>query len=1110
MLEEWLAAANLLQFHSAFREQQIQFGDLGDLTDDDLRELGMTIGERKRFHRALATSVATVVTAERRPLTLAFIDLVGSSALCEELDAEDMVELLRCYRERCSTAIDRFGGHIAHLMGDGILAYFCYPAAHENDAERAVRAAVEITDTVCRLHTPANRTLAVRCGIATGRVVVTELFTGRAADKHAVTGSTPNLAARLQTLAPANGIMLSHATWRRVSHVFDCEELGAHPLKGFAEPLPVFRVRQERQQPRAADELLGEALTPFVGRESQHAVLAEAWAGAGSGHGGTVVVYGDAGMGKSRLVARFLTATADRSTATLRLHASAFDEHSPLRPFLGYVRQQLNLTGAVEGSKLRTGLQRLMPRIDDAALDALARFVGTEAAPADGVGSDARDRRDMALEALADHFLEQSAGHPLLLVIEDAHWLDATSRELLARMTALAGERHLLLLLTSRLPLADVLPGVEATAVRELSVGALTPAEVQSMIRSTFGDEPIPQELVARIAERTDGVPLFVEELIRPLLRSSLPTSWARVVAEDSRPTAVPATLDEALMARLDGLGRAKEVAQVAAVLGRLVDLRTLARVIEQPAEKLAGRLETLCAAGILQRTADSDGKRYVFGHALVRDAAYASLLRDQRQRLHLRIADAILDVSPTFAAERPDVIARHLTEGGAVEAALPHWLAAGRAAAARSALHEARYVLEEGSAIAAKLPQTDEVVQTRLEFASLLGPVLFALCGPGSEESRAVYETAVALSETAPECASYFPVLWGWWRVSNDFRVKHDRAMMLMRLARRRDEPEMLLQAHHCNWASTFHAGDFDGCRVHVEAGLKTYESAAFDQKPWLYGNHDARVCAHGELAQVLWMQGEPLSALHHEQETFAFADKMSHAGTQAHAFDMAMLHRYYRCDIPATRDFADRMIAFAEDQGMTEPRARGHLFLGWTLAKQNEAEAGMKVFEHAYRRQREIGTNEDTPVYACMFAEILNHLGDHDRALHDLHEVRGELERLGIYNWQPELWRLIGETVLLRDPNASDIAREAFAASAKLGMRQRVVALQLRTAMSEARLLKDVDVDHVMARVRRLREQIVERDASLEVTLADRLLKRHAARPKAPAHRTRSVTVP
>ena len=386
-------------------------------------------------------------------------------------------------------------------------------------------------------------------------------------------------------------------------------------------------------------------------------------------------------------------------------------------------------------------------------------------------------------------------------------------------------------------------------------------------------------------------------------------------------------------------------------------------------------------------------------------------------------------------------------------------------------------------------------MVETLLDFASLLGPVLFAICGPGSAESRRLYARAVELAEAATEGRPHFAVLWGWWRLSRDFRAKYERASMLMRLARRRGEAEMLLQAHHCNWASTFHAGEFERCRFHVEQGLTLYDRGDCDKRPWLFGNHDAKVCAHGELAQILWMQGRLRSATREAEAARDWARREAHAGTLAHLHDLNLLHSYYRRDAAATRDWARRMIALAEDSGMPEARARGHLFLGWAMAEEDDAAGGLKLFEAAYRRQRAVGTDEDMPVYVVLLAEILNRVGDHARALAELVEISGELDRLGVRNWTPEVQRLIGATQLRADPKAIDAAASAFAAAEQIAAVQGATMLALRAALSAAAVAEGSERAVRSAAVARARAQISEPDDGIDIRRADRYLRADGA---------------
>lgn len=1090
MLEQWLASVGLTHLAHRFREQDVEFADLPELTDDDLREIGLTVGQRKRFRRALATGVASAISRQRRPLTLAFFDLVDSAALCEELDAEDMVEVLTRYHEFCALAIDHFGGHVAHLLGDGLLAYFCYPMAHENDAERAVRAAMAINQGVRALVTPARRHLAVRSGIATGRVVVTELLSDRAADKHAVTGSAANLAARLQALAEPDGIVVSEATWRHVDAVFDCERLEPQRLKGFVEPIVAYRVRAERTAPRPLEERGSHLLSPFIDRDEERGLMHTLWQRTCEGAGAAVLIHSGPGIGKSRLVGQVLADIGAMPEDVVRLHASSFEEHSPLGPFFSYLRRHIGIDPDAPGTKVAEALRCALPMANQDEVTALTAFLEGRPDMREDGGAAAGERRRLALEAMARHFANEAALRPLLIVVEDAHWLDASSKEAIGRLLSSVPWPPYLLIVTSREPMAKTLPDLDPRSVHELQLGPLQAEQVLAMVRATFGDEPVPHILAERIAARSDGVPLFVEELLRPLVTNAALANWRALIADAAEPGAVPATLSEALVARLDRLGAERRIAEVASVIGRSIDLEVLAHVLGKPADQVACRLGSLVEAGILIREAGADAAVLTFSHALLRDAAYDSILREDRQDLHGRVADALRAMSPKFEQERPEIVAMHLSNSGRNAEALPRWLDAGRLATARSALHEARYALERAAELAATLSQTAEVLEMRLEIASHLGPVLFALCGPGSRESRKVYESAVELAGAIERSGPHFAVLWGWWRLTRDFRVKAERAAGLMQLAEKRREPEMLLQAHHCNWASRFHAGDFAGSREHIRQGLEVYARGDCGDRPWLFGNHDAKVCGHGELAQAMWMEGEVASALAQEAEALAWSARLGHSGTMAHAFDLALLHRVYRRDVAEVSDLAGRLIALADDRSMKETSARGSLFRGWALAVGGDAEAGIALFEGAYRDQRAVGTDEDTPVYLGMYAEILNALGRYDRALQELNEVRSELDRIGVCNWLPEVWRLIGETTIL-SCGPAETALTAFETAASLAQGQNARMLEIRIAASRLPMLEGPEQECAAAELRALLAAVQQWQGDADLSRAMKALE-------------------
>ena len=1081
-MQEWLDAAGLGRLSGAFQAQGIEFEHLSELTDEDLRELGLTIGERKRFRRALAADSPpepappglAITRAERRPLTVMFVDMMDSTALSERLDGEDLLEVLRLYRGFCASAIERYGGRIAQLTGDGVLAYFGYPVAHEDDSARAVRAALDITAGIGALQTPAGQMLQVRVGIAAGRVVVSSLHSANAEDYPAVTGSIPNLAARLQALAPPDAVLLSELTHERVASLFACEDLGPQQMKGFDTAEHVFRVLRPLPY---ADIALRSAtrLTPLFGREAELSALHRSWAAAHDGKGTAVLVSGEAGIGKSRLIERFLGNIVGSQARIVRITSSPFDQDSPLRPFLAHFRVVASLeTDDDPGTKVRKLAGILHGPDRDAHLPVLADLLslGADAsmsAPVQALTPGALRRS--GLDAVSGQLLALADQAPACIVVEDLHWLDPTSRELLRLLAQGAAERRMLLLMTVRETAAGEPLPVECAEVLRLE--RLAPEHVASMVQSLFGDSPVPAAIARGIAQRSDGVPLFVEELLRPVLRTRTGLDWSLLPADDAGPGAIPAFLHETLMGRLDRSGPAKQVAQVAAVIGRIARRDVLAAVSGLDPAELATALEALDAAGVLHPHSHDGRDCYGFTHALVRDTAYDSLLRDERRMLHARTARALSELDPEGVELQPELLALHLTEGGVAEEAVQYWMRAGERSVRRSALLEASRLLRRGLAAARTLPPTQENQERQLAMMALLGPALIALYGPGSPDAQTLYAEAYALVQQAgedrPELRTHFPLLWGWWRVSRDFRVMGERSTALLSRAVRRGEPGLLLQAHHCNWASCYNAGDLRGCQDHIAAGMALYATGEYSDHAALYGNHDAQVCAHGELAQVHWMQGRLGQAAAQERHSLGAARALGHLGSAVHAMDMALLHRSYRRDHAGVAKLAEELIAFTADHGLADHRAKGLLFRGWATAMTGDAQRGIEAMAAGLARQREIGTLEDFPIYLSLYAEALIAADRADQAVDELTRGREEFESVGLQIWMPEVLRSTGAAMLAADPAATAPATAMFQEASALARIQDAAMLDLRVAVSEAQLAARLgDPEPAYARLR------------------------------------------
>jgi len=1113
-VEEWLKTIGLSERAAAFSAHGITLDDVGDLTEEDLRELGLTIGERKRLRRAIAAlperreqgappphamPVLAKTRAERRPLTVMFVDLVNSSSLAEQLEQEDLLELIRRYREVCGAAIMRYGGHIARFAGDGILAYFCYPVANENDPERAVRAALDIVVGIGGLATPTDAAVHARIGIATGRVIVSDLFAGGEAEMRSIVGSTPNLAARLQEFAPPGGIVIANETQARVGPLFLYEDLGERTIRGFRDPHRTWRVIGAASlDARTSLGRRARRLTPFFGRQAELAILAERWHRACGGERAVVLVSGEAGIGKSRLVEQFLATSIGEGARILNFAARVFDEDSPLRPLISGLRAgaQLDPGDAPETQRDKlAGLLTGEPEEHAAAVSLLGGLIG--------IPSDAPAVKPMPPVMLREQLLSMlvrqiallSAHRPLCLVIEDLHWLDPTSRELLDRIVTGLDDHRLMVLLTTRDGFeAPWVSGRDTTVLRLVPLAA---GDVAGMVQSLFRGRPAPPSLGQIIARRTDGVPLFVEEVALSLLQAeTLPDDDNQVGGPLQ---SIPDSLQETLMARLDRSG-AKEVAQIAAVVGRSVRCDVLAEVAGMEPDELERILAILAESGVLIHSVNTGIVR--FSHELLRGAAYDSLLRDNRQQLHARVARALRSLDPATVAQQPEVLALHLTEGGQLAEAVVHWLEAGRRSLAQSALTEATRLLRRGLSILERLPPSKDHQRLRLQFSGLLGPALIGLKGPGSAEAQELYSSAYAICSELPEDPLHFPILWGWWRVSREFRVKKDRAGALLARATARNDPELLLQAHHCNWAAEYVVGDYRACCQHIEAGLGIYHQGDFRHHARLYGNHDAKVCGLGAMSQVLWMQGRPISGLAQERQAVEWADHLDHLGSRVHAMDVSLLHRAERGEHDTVYELAGNLVSFTSQYAMIDHRAKGLIFRGWATAMREDAQAGLQMLREGLARQQEFGTLEDFPLYICLLAEALMQAGLADEAAEELARAQAEFERVGLQFWMPEVLRLRAVSGLRADPQAVPAAQKLLEQATDTAEAQGATMLALRIAVTRAQIGDRLDdIDHASRSLDAALSRISEDDGCSDLiearTVAEHLRERLGAVP-------------
>src|SRR5215831_14287356 len=678
---EWLASLGLSEYADRFAEHRIDFSILHDLTDKDLKEeLGIVLlGDRRRLLRAIAeltgTSSAASLSphddAERRQVTVMFADLVGSTALSTGMDPEDLREVISTYQKCVAETVRQFGGFVARYVGDGVLVYFGYPHAHEDDAERAVRAGLELITRVAGLN--ARAPLQVRVGIATGLVVVGHLIQSDESEERGMVGETPNLAARLQSIAEPNTVVIAESTRRLLGSFFQLDDLGIRSLKGIAGPVRAWAVLQASSVASRFEALHPTGLTALVGREEEFELLRRRWFKATNGEGQVVLLSGEAGIGKSRLTSAFVGVLA--GGPRIRLHYSCSPQHtdSALYPIIGQIERAAGLARDDSSQAKLDKLDRVLKQTSTSAQDA-ALLAEMLSLPNDGrypaVELTPQQRRQRTLEALVSQIEALARSTPVLMVFEDAHWSDPTSLELLGRAVVRIRTLSVLLIVTFR---PEFEPGwIGQPHVTLLSFNRLAPREAGAIIDHIVGNNPLPANIRQDIIERTDGIPLFVEEMTKAVLEAESESEARRAAAFVPSPAlAVPATLHASLMARLDRLGPAKELAQIGAAIGREFSHPLLAAVVRKSEAELQTALDRLISAGLLLRQGSAPYATYSFKHVLLRDAAYSTLLREPRRALHARIAETLESQFAEISENQPELIARHYREADDVAKAV-------------------------------------------------------------------------------------------------------------------------------------------------------------------------------------------------------------------------------------------------------------------------------------------------------------------------------------------------------------------------------------------------------------------------------------------------------
>ena len=1074
----WLRGLDLERYADAFRENDIDSEVLPNLTTDDLTAMGVTsVGHRRKLLAAItvlktepvqsyenhAVERGTAATspsspspteAERRHLTVVFCDLVGSTALAGRLDPEDLREVLGTYRAVVSEEVGRLDGFVAKFMGDGVLAYFGYPRAHEDDPERAIRAALAIAHRVAALK-PTSGALAVRIGIATGLVVVGDLIGSGETQERGVVGDTPNLAARLQALAAPNSILIAGTTRQLVGGLFEYRDFGPVNIRGFAHPVPVWQVLGPSEVESRFEALHTSKLPPLIGRKDEIDLLIRRWQRAKDAVGEIVLISGEAGIGKSRLAAAIQEKLSGEPHITQRYFCSPHHRDSAFYPFIAQIERAAGFTRKDPPEAKLDKLEALFAQPEADASETLALVADLLAIPVEGrypaCPSDPQRKRTLVLRILVAQLEFLTRLRPVFLIFEDAHWSDSTSLELLDLVVERARRLAILVVITFRPEFAPAWVG--QAHVTSLTLSRLAQRETIALVSGITGGKALPPEILDRIVERTDGIPLFVEELTKALLEAGLVREEADryALVGPLPPLAIPSSLQASLLARLDRLLPVKMVVQIGAALGREFSYEMLAAVARRSESELRDALDRLTEAGLLFRRGTPPRADYIFKHALVQDTAYGTLLHTQKKELHARIVGVIEEQFPESAATEPEILAHHTSEAGLVDKAVSYWLQAGRIAASRSANAEASGHLRRAIESLATLAETPDRQRQELTLQLALGPTLMSLSGYYTPGARIAYKRARELAEQLADNHALFAAIWGMWLSGGD----QDRLTLLddmFQIAQRLDDDGLLLQAHHSAWATRIWRGELVYCHDHVRKGLRLYSQ----QKHWdhalLYGGHDPAVCGKGQGGILLWLLGYPDQAAQSAQEGIALANALGHMPSLAHSLWFAGCIHLLRGNVPAVLDCGDRLLKLGCEYKLGFYHWIGGILHGWSLVQLGNPAEGLSEMRTAVDAYGASGPTMLSFFHAIL-AETELSIGNHEGAAAALSAASRLCGTTQTF-WQSGILYVEARMLLAKSGNNCKVAQQYYCDAIAVAREQQAKSLELRAATSLAGL--------------------------------------------------------
>jgi class 3 adenylate cyclase/ABC-type lipoprotein export system ATPase subunit len=1061
-LDIWLQSLGLEKYGEVLASHDIDLTVVPDLTEQDLEKLGLSLGHRRKFiaaaaKRGAATPVASVpgqpppqpAPVERRQVTVVFIDLVGSTALGAELDPEDLIRLLRQYREACVAVIEKYDGFIAQYLGDGILVYFGFPQAQEHAAERAVRAALEIVGTVGQLQQPDGPPLQCRVGIATGLVVAAEATGVGAAGEETLVGETPNLAARLQSLAEPDCVLVGPSTHRLTADFFEYSFSGEHAIKGFREPVSVWKALRESATESRFAAAHAATAGPIVGRERELAFLYDSWQRAARGNGHVVLLAGEAGMGKSRLLEALAERVRGERHRLLRCQCSPYHRNSVLFPFKKLLRHRLDIDNhdaSAEENLDRIG--RMLGQVGRHARSSTLLLAELLEIPSEDKLSPIEmtpiQRKEETLAILEDLLMAPLDG-PVLLLLEDAHWSDQTTQILVERLLKRIDRDRALVLITHRPELKT--NWSEHPHGTQITCKQIGREQCAALIRNVAHRVKMDDSLIGEIVARSDGVPLFVEELTKAVLDLG-----------SLGPGAVPLTLQDSLMARLDRLGRAKDIAQIASVIGRQFSLALLDPIAAASDSELRTALSRLREAGLIFEAGTETETSYSFNHSLVQEAAYESLPRSRRLSLHKQIADHLESRFSAARESEPTLVAHHYSRAGEAEKSFHFWLLAADRSGQRLAFAESVANLNSALAEAARVADPQLRTRLKLDAQLKLGATLVHDKGAQTAEAESALEEARALALEVDAGPQLFQATWGLYLNAARNR-RFDKIAMrseeLMTISQALGDEDLKFEALHHRWGVAYFTGQTAMMLECAAEGMERYDRDRHHRLSYVFAGHDPGVCAYCVRSVALGLAGRTSSVRPALDAGFALANSLQHPLTLAFFHGVACFATHIVGDSEGCREFAEQLMQVSARYEFPATRAVGSFMLGAARAQQGDIAAALKQMEPSFEATLAYGFFGVLP--GVIMAEALAGAGRTQEALALTARLLDESTTPEVGAFVSELWRIRGELLLRHSAGNAPQAEDFLTTALRIATGQTAPVLQLRTGIALARLLAD-----------------------------------------------------